>query len=51
MIATALSKPSVKAIFLNKVSVLEEIFDGSNSLKTEFTKLSINLDSCFIVYN
>lgn len=46
MIATALSKPSNKAIFFKKVSVLEETSDGSNSLKSEFTKLSINLDSC-----
>jgi hypothetical protein len=45
MIATALSKPSNKAIFFNNVSVLEEIFDGSNSRKSEFTKLSINFES------
>ena len=51
MIATALSKPSIKAIFFNKVSVLEEIFDGSYSRKTEFIKLFIDLEFFFIFKN
>jgi len=45
MIATALSKPSNKAVFFNNVSVFSEISEGSNVLKIEFTNLSSNINS------
>jgi hypothetical protein len=45
MIAIALSKPSNKAIFFNNTSVFREISEGSNNLKSEFTKLSTSSDS------
>ena len=45
MIATALSKPSNKAVFFNNVSVLSEISEGSSVLKIEFTNLSSNINS------
>ncbi len=45
MIATALSKPSNKAVFFNNVSVFSEISEGSNVLKIEFTNLSSNIHS------
>ena len=45
MIATALSKPSNKAVFFNNVSVFSEISEGSNVPKIEFTNLSSNINS------
>ena len=45
MIATALSKPSNKAVLFNNVSVFSEISEGSSVLKIEFTNLSSNINS------
>jgi len=45
MIAIALSKPSNKAIFFNNTSVFREISEGSNDVRSEFTKLSTRCDS------
>ena len=44
MIATALSKPSNKAIFFNNFSVPSEISEGSSILKIEFMNLSNNIN-------
>ena len=44
-IATALSKPSTKAIFFNKASVRADIAEGSTARKSELIKLSTRLDS------
>ena len=41
MIATALNKPSNKAIFFNNFSVFREISEGNKNLKIEFTIPSI----------
>ena len=43
-IATALSKPSNKAVFFNKASVLAETAEGSKVRKSEFTKLSTDAE-------
>lgn len=45
MIATALSKPSNKAVFFNNVSVFSEISEGRSVLKIEFNNLSSNINS------
>jgi hypothetical protein len=51
MIAIALSKPSNKAIFFNNTSVFREISEGSNNLRSEFTKLSTSSGSNRNFYN
>ena len=45
MIATALSKPSYKAVFFSNVSVFSEISEGRSVLKIEFNNLSSNINS------
>ena len=41
IIATALNKPSNKAIFFNNFSFCKEMLEGNKKLKNELTKLSI----------